>query len=61
LKSSRSVSNLKVANNGLLSIPPNRQPANQTNGGTAASQTLNEIKNKLNHINQNNTQINISK
>ncbi|MFN4256483.1 MAG: DUF1553 domain-containing protein [Saprospiraceae bacterium] len=27
-----------TANNGLLSMPPNSQPANQTHGGTAASQ-----------------------
>jgi len=30
-------------------------------GGMAVTLTLNEIKNKLNHINQNNTQINITK
>lgn len=29
-----------AANPGLLSMPPNSQPANPTHGGTAASQPL---------------------
>jgi|GEM_PF-7087071 len=33
----------KAHNNGLLSMPPNSQPANPTHGGTAASQTLGDI------------------
>jgi hypothetical protein len=30
--------------NGLLSMPPNSQPANPTHGGTAVSQSLASIK-----------------
>jgi len=35
---------IKNANNGLLSMPPNSQPAKPTHDGTAASQPFHELK-----------------